>query len=200
MRATYKVTVEVTAEVESADEYSNERLAEDLRDMVFAVVREETELDVVIQTISPAPEPHPADNVSYAPCVKGTIEIGDTTTEFMLPLLNDSMSYSQWGAPTYTLGERGELVEGMATAAQEWASENLCRTCKENLLDDGEGYDGECGDCADKTEGKRSSTCTVCHEEITRDEDDEWVHSDGDKYCGTGDGAMALPEDEDDDD
>lgn len=197
MRATYKVTVEVTAEVESADEYSNERLAEDLRDMVFAVVREETELDVVIQTISPGTEPHPADNVSYAPCVKGTIEIGDTTTEFML---GTDVGWNQWGASTEVLGQRVDLLEGLAGAWTEWVDENLCRTCKENLLDDGEGYDGECGDCADKTEGKRSSTCTVCHEDITRDEDDEWVHSDGDKYCGTGDGAMALPEDEDDDD
>jgi hypothetical protein len=145
-------------------------------------------------------EPHPADNVSYAPCITGKIEIGDTTTEFMLPLLNDSVTYTQWGAPTYVLGPRVDLLEKMSDGAREWAEENLCRTCKENLLDDGEGYDGECGDCADKTEGKRSSTCTVCHEAITRDEDDEWVHSDGDKYCGTGDGAMALPEDDDDDD
>lgn len=53
MRATYKVEVEVTAEVQSPDEFSSGELSEALRDMVFAVIREETELDVVIMTVSP---------------------------------------------------------------------------------------------------------------------------------------------------
>jgi hypothetical protein len=36
------------------------------------------------------------------------------------------------------------------------------------------------------------TTCTVCHETITHN-GAEWAHKDGDIYCGTGDGAMALP-------
>lgn len=151
MRATYKVEIEVTAEVQSEADYSNEQMAEDLRDMVFAVMREETELDLVVQTISPAPAPHPADNVSYAPCIKGTIEIGEDTSEFLIPLINDSMKYQQWGADNSVLGDRVELLEAVADAAQEYAQDNICRTCEAAFLDDGEGYDGECGNCADKT-------------------------------------------------
>lgn len=48
---------------------------------------------------------------------------------------------------------------------------------------------------AQRKTDKTVSTCKICHERITRD-GKEWVHSDGDMYCGTGDGAMALPEKE----
>ena len=92
----------------------------------------------------------PEPDVDYSPCVMGKVIIGDTTTEFMLPLLNESVTFSQWGAPTYVLGPRADLLERMAEGAGEWAQDMLCRTCKENLTDDGEGYNGECGDCADR--------------------------------------------------
>lgn len=98
-----------------------------------------------------------APEVSYAPCIQGTIEIGDRKSEFLLPLANDSVKYSQWGADNTVLWPRADLLEVMADAAAEWVSENLCRTCHENLLDDGEGYDGECGDCADKTDQEGES-------------------------------------------
>lgn len=93
--------------------------------------------------------------VDFAPCVTGQVNIGGEVTEFMLPLLNDSVTYSQWGAPTFVLGPRVDLLEKMADGAREWAEENLCRTCKARLLDDGEGYDGECGDCADRNPANR---------------------------------------------
>lgn len=96
-------------------------------------------------------------------------------------------------------GEEWDPDEAVDRAMGHYVAERDGDDIELSSRESGYGYDGECGDCADKTEGKRSSTCTVCHEAITRDEDDEWVHSDGDKYCGTGDGAMALPEDDDDD-
>lgn len=98
--------------------------------------------------------PEDPSPVSYAPCITGTIEIGDSTTGFMVPLGGDS-GWSNWGAANEVLATRVDLLDTLESAASEWASENLCRTCKENLLDDGEGYDGECGDCADRNPENR---------------------------------------------
>lgn len=97
----------------------------------------------------------PEPEVDYAPCIMGKVIIGDTTTEFMLPMLNESVTFSQWGANGYVLGSRVDLMEALAEAAGEWAQDMLCRTCKENLTDDGEGYNGECGDCADRNESNK---------------------------------------------
>jgi hypothetical protein len=98
--------------------------------------------------------PDPQSNVSYAPCIKGTIDIGDTSTQFMVPLGGDT-GWMNWGASREVLGTRVDLLDNIESAATEWAEENLCRTCRENLLDDGEGYDGECGDCADRNPENR---------------------------------------------
>lgn len=86
--------------------------------------------------------------------IKGTIEIGGRTSEFML--LEDG-GWTQWGVDQIIAGQRVDLLERLSHAYMEWADENLCKTCKENLLNDGEGYDGECGDCADKTEEGRDT-------------------------------------------
>ena len=96
-----------------------------------------------------AVDPHPADNVSYAPCVRGTVEIGDTTTAFML---TKDAGWSQWGATNEVLGSRVDLLDNLGSAWTEWTDENLCSECGDRLLDDGEGYDGKCGNCADKSE------------------------------------------------
>lgn len=127
-------------------------------------------------------EPHPADNVSYAPCITGKVEIEGRVSEFLVSLDPESSTqYSQWGADNTVLWPRTDLLEKMAEVAREWVLDY-----PENDEDDDE----------DEPE---ASTCKVCHESITWD-GKEWVHSDGDKYCGTGDGAMALPEDDDNDD
>lgn len=91
------------------------------------------------------------------PCVIGRVMVAGVSSGFMLPMLNDSVQYSQWGASNYDLGPRADLMDGMATAVAEWAQENLCRTCKEALLDDGEGFDGECGNCADANPDNQES-------------------------------------------
>ncbi|UOK18408.1 hypothetical protein SEA_BRUHMOMENT_92 [Arthrobacter phage BruhMoment] len=116
------------------------------RELVGAIV---SDLDPDGEGVEP-----PTPEISYDPCIKGTIEIGGVTSEFMILLANDSVQYSQWGASNTALWPRVDLIQGMHAAATDWADENLCRTCKERLLDDGEGYDGECGDCADKREGE----------------------------------------------
>lgn len=82
--------------------------------------------------------------------ISGKIELNGRTTEFTL---NDQ-GYQQWGADTSTLGERVDLLDMLEAAVAEWACDNLCGTCRERTLDDGEGYDGKCGDCADKSEGE----------------------------------------------
>lgn len=69
--------------------------------------------------------PDPADNVSYAPCIQGVVDDGNHKSEFMLPLDRYDVPFTQWGADTMILGERVDLLEGMAGAAREWASENL---------------------------------------------------------------------------
>jgi hypothetical protein len=79
--------------------------------------------------------------------VKGTITLNEVTTEF---LLTDEGSFMQWGGTRDQLGPRVDLLEALGLAYLEWRQENLCTTCEERLLDDGEGYNGECGDCADR--------------------------------------------------
>ncbi|QOP66212.1 hypothetical protein SEA_DANIELLEIGNACE_72 [Arthrobacter phage DanielleIgnace] len=82
--------------------------------------------------------------------VSGKIEIDGKTTEFML---TEEGSYTQWGADTPILGERVDLLEKLGEAYRDWCEENLCSECGDKTLDDGEGYDGKCGNCADKAEG-----------------------------------------------
>lgn len=85
--------------------------------------------------------------------VSGKIEIDGRETEF---LLTDEGSFTQWGPVDQTvLGERVDLLEALGEAYLGWREENLCRTCGDHLLDDGEGYDGECGDCADRNPANR---------------------------------------------
>lgn len=62
----------------------------------------------------------PPSKVSHAPCITGRIEIGGQASEFMLPLDNDSVRYSQWGADNIVLGQRVDLLEGMGDAARDW--------------------------------------------------------------------------------
>lgn len=79
--------------------------------------------------------------------VGGKIRIGGVETEFTL---TDEGSFMQWGGTTEQLGPRVDLLEKLGGAYLEWRQENVCTSCGENLLDDGEGYDGRCGDCADR--------------------------------------------------
>jgi hypothetical protein len=67
-------------------------------------------------------EPSP---VSYDPCITGKVEIGGQTSEFLLPLDNDSVRYSQWGADNTVLWPRTDLMDALAGAAREWALDNL---------------------------------------------------------------------------
>jgi hypothetical protein len=83
---------------------------------------------------------------------KGTITLAGTTSHFMM--LDDG-GWTQWGVDQRAAGQRVDLLDNVASAYQEWQDENLCSVCKENMLDDGEGYDGMCGNCADK------STCVA---------------------------------------
>lgn len=82
-------------------------------------------LKIEIQGDPSEPQPHPADKVSYAPCITGKVEIGNGTSEFMLPLLDNSMGWTQWGAHNSVLGARVDLMEKLADAAREWALENM---------------------------------------------------------------------------
>lgn len=66
----------------------------------------------------------PPSKVSHAPCITGKIEVGGQSSEFMIPLDNDSVMYSQWGADNTVLWPRVELVEGMAEEAREWWLDN----------------------------------------------------------------------------
>lgn len=81
--------------------------------------------------------------------LKGKITIDGVESEFML--LDDG-GWTQWGVNQFTAGGRVDLLDTLSQAYMEWQGENLCKTCKDHLLDDGEGYDGECGDCADRSD------------------------------------------------
>lgn len=87
--------------------------------------------------------------------ITGKIEIGGVESEFELYPSGYPGKYRQEGADIAILGGRVELLAGMADAAISWAEEHLCRTCNDCLIDDGEGFDGECGDCADRSEARR---------------------------------------------
>jgi hypothetical protein len=62
--------------------------------------------------------------VSYAPCITGKVEVEGAVSEFMIPLEDDSVRYSQWGAGNMALWPRVDLMEGMADAAREWYADN----------------------------------------------------------------------------
>lgn len=58
--------------------------------------------------------------------------------------------------PGYLMGcpaceARCHCTAGSAECVFDGYHIEWCRTCKEETLDDGEGYDGECGNCADRT-------------------------------------------------
>jgi hypothetical protein len=95
--------------------------------------------------------PEPESPVSHAPCIQGVIDIAGLKSEFLIPLANDSVGFSQWGAGTPVLWTRVDLLDELSSKAREWADENLCRVCRENMTDDGEGEDGMCGECADRS-------------------------------------------------
>lgn len=69
--------------------------------------------------------PEPESPVSYDPCITGTIDIDGAKSEFLIPLANDSVRYSQWGASNTVLWPRVDLLDGMAGAAREWALDNI---------------------------------------------------------------------------
>lgn len=98
--------------------------------------------------------------------IQGKLTIDGRTTEFILPVGDYSIKYSQWGADTLVLGSRVDLLEAMADAVAEWAQDNLCSECHDATLDDGEGWDGKCGNCADR------DACTECSE-VLHDADRE---------------------------
>lgn len=61
--------------------------------------------------------------------------------------------------PMVSSGDGGAYVMAWFWVSDEIAGiededENLCRTCGEEYDEGGDGYDGECPDCADKTDQK----------------------------------------------
>lgn len=87
--------------------------------------------------------------------VKGTITLADgTTSEFSI---GTDAGWQQWGATTERLGQTVDAIEVMARALAEDnhlvsdADPEPCRTCGQ-ANDDNEGWDGECGTCADRRE------------------------------------------------
>lgn len=62
--------------------------------------------------------------VSFTPCITGKVEIDGAVSEFMLPLDNDSVGFSQWGAPDEVLWARVALLDSFAEKAREWWAEN----------------------------------------------------------------------------
>lgn len=69
---------------------------------------------------------------TFDPVVTGRIEIGGQASEFMLPLDDDSVMYSQWGADNTVLWPRVSLVEGMAEEARGWWADNRPANDNEN--------------------------------------------------------------------
>lgn len=74
---------------------------------------------------TPTPVPEPESPVSHDPCVQGTIEIAGVKSEFLIPLADDSVRYSQWGADNLVLWPRVDLLDAMAGAGREWALDNI---------------------------------------------------------------------------
>lgn len=62
--------------------------------------------------------------VSYAPCLTGKVEIEGAVSEFMIPLDNGSVGFSQWGAPNEVLWSRVDLLDNLSGPAREWWADN----------------------------------------------------------------------------
>jgi hypothetical protein len=62
--------------------------------------------------------------VSHNPCLQGKVLIDGAESEFLIPLDNDSVGFSQWGAPTEVLWQRVELLDNLSGPAREWYAEN----------------------------------------------------------------------------
>ena len=60
------------------------------------------------------------EQVTYDPCIQGTIDIEGSKSEFFIPFDRGDIGYSQWGADNTVLWPRVALLEGLATAAKEW--------------------------------------------------------------------------------
>lgn len=56
------------------------------------------------------------------------------------------------------------------------ADAGLCRTCSASYSGAGDGYDGECADCADKTEAAREVVCARCGDKTTAGESPDEEH------------------------
>ncbi|QWY82822.1 hypothetical protein PP641_gp082 [Arthrobacter phage SilentRX] len=65
--------------------------------------------------------------VDHTPCIEGSIMANGRRSEFLIPLDNPDVTYSQWGADNTVLWPRVELLENMAAPAREWALDNLDR-------------------------------------------------------------------------
>lgn len=68
--------------------------------------------------------PEPASPVSYNPCLQGKVLIDGAESEFMISLENDSVGFSQWGAPNEVLWSRVSLLDGLSGEAREWWAVN----------------------------------------------------------------------------
>lgn len=66
----------------------------------------------------------PDPQVSFTPCITGKVEVDGAVSEFMLPLDNDSVGFSQWGAPNEVLWSRVSLLDGLSGEAREWWAAN----------------------------------------------------------------------------
>lgn len=61
---------------------------------------------------------------STDPCITGKVEVGGQASEFMIPMDNDSVEYSQWGATSTVLWPRTDLLRAMSEQAREWWLDN----------------------------------------------------------------------------
>ena len=68
--------------------------------------------------------PEPESPVSYNPCIQGKVLIEGAESEFMILLDNDSVGFSQWGAPNEVLWQRVELLDNLCGPAREWWADN----------------------------------------------------------------------------
>lgn len=68
--------------------------------------------------------PEPASPVSYNPCLQGKVLIDGAESDFLISLDNDSVGFSQWGAPNEVLWARVSLLDGLSGEAREWWAAN----------------------------------------------------------------------------
>lgn len=68
--------------------------------------------------------PEPASPVSYNPCLQGKVLIDGAESDFLIPLDNDSVGFSQWGAPNEVLWQRVALLDSLSGPAREWWADN----------------------------------------------------------------------------